>query len=302
MKKTRCFLFFLLGLMILTVSVPSIFPAEEKNNWPKRVLITNDNGIEDIKIIELAKAFSKIAETTVVAPMEDRSGSSHFLTVSKKGKIQVSHRKINQNIDVYAVDGYPADCVVLALAGIMRDNPPDLVVSGINGGANLGKDWMFSGTIGAARIAAFAGFPAIAVSGLDSGIPGAVETASGWVVKLAQSRLVRELNPLEYITVSIPRIPPADIRGVRYAFRAEIQEIPLLEQITAPSKDNHFETWAITGSEKLSDTLPPDCDISLYQKGYIIVVPMIADEVAREKLHILKSKPQLLPDWDARNF
>jgi 5'-nucleotidase len=116
------------------------------------VLITNDNGIEDVKIVELARAFSEIAETYVVAPLEDRSGSTHYLTVTQRGSFRVERRQIGKGIHAYAVDGFPADCVVLALTGIMKDSPPDLVISGINGGPNLGKDWLFSGTIGAARV------------------------------------------------------------------------------------------------------------------------------------------------------
>lgn len=106
------------------------------------------------------------------------------------------------------------DCILLALKGLMKDNPPDLVISGINGGPNLGFDWLASGTIGAARIAAYWGVPSIAVSGMKEEIPGALDAAVNWVVKLSQSDLVRQLKPIQYLTVSIPYIPLVEIKGI----------------------------------------------------------------------------------------
>ena len=97
----------------------------------------------------------------------------------------------------------------------MRDAPPDLVISGINTGPNTSDTWVASGTVGAARIAASLGVPAIAVSGVDIKIPGSLETAVNWVVRLAQSAIVRDLRPPQYLTVSLPRIPPKEIKGIR---------------------------------------------------------------------------------------
>jgi len=276
----------------------SVFSLDNTDSWPKRVLITNDNGIEDIKIIELAKAFSQIAETYVVAPDENRSGSTHYLTATKRGKLIAKPRDLGKNIKAYSVDGFPADCVALALLGIMRENPPDLVISGINGGHNLGKDWMFSGTVGAARIAAFAGFPAMAVSGLDSNIPGSLEKASQWVVKLAQSQFIRDLKSPGYITVSIPRIFPDKIQGIRIAERTGLREKPIFSKSTSENGRDQYETWTITGTDSTSSPLPPDCDISLYDKGFIIIVPMIADEHNYKLLNWLRINLEHIPEWD----
>jgi 5'-nucleotidase len=287
---------YLLPIMLIFIC-SSLFPAEKSDTWPKRVLITNDNGIEDIKIIELAKAFSQIAETYVVAPSEDRSGSAHYLTATRLGKLTVRPLKIGENITAYAVDGFPADCVVLALLGIMRDNPPDLVISGINGGANLGADWMFSGTVGAARVAAFAGFPAIAVSGLDKSIPGSLNKASQWVVKLAQSRIIQELKPPSYITVSMPRISPGKIRGIQVAERGGIEEIPEFSKTATASGKGKTETWTITGTIPNPAPPVPSSDISLCDQGFIVIVPMIADEHDYKLLKRLKLCPERIPEW-----
>lgn len=267
------------------------------DGWPKRVLITNDNGIEDIKIIELAREFSKVAETYVVAPLEDRSSSTHYLTATQKGKLQVQKHTIGKGIHAYAVHGFPADCVLLAITGIMKDNPPDLVVSGINGGPNLGVDWLFSGTVGAARVASFGGIPAIAVSGLDDNMPEAVDAVNKWVVRLAKSPLVRDLKPQQYLTVSIPRVSPEEIQGVCVAERSGLLERPVFAKLTDVDLESGQEIWQIVGAEKLDYSLPGDSDLALYNEGYIVIVPMVCDEHDRQLLSLLKKDRERLPEW-----
>ncbi len=291
-----------LYLVILCLAVfwggVELFPGENRGEcWPRRVLITNDNGIGDVKIIELARAFSKIADTYVVAPLEDRSGSTHYLTATQKGALIIERRYIGEGIHAYAVDGFPADCVVLALTGIMSENPPDLVISGINGGPNLGKDWLFSGTVGAARVASFAGFPAIAVSGLDDDMSDAVDAANQWVIRLAQTSLVRELNSQQYLTVSIPRVQPEKIKGIRVAKRARLLERPVFAKVAADDLESEHERWKIVGTEKLDYSLPSDSDIAFYNEGYIVVVPMVCDEHDNQLLLRLKKDQGALPEW-----
>ena len=112
------------------------------------------------------------------------------------------------------MEGYPADCVFFALAGPMKDSPPDLVISGVNTGANLADAWVLSGTIGAARVAAYYGVPAIAVSGIDNDDAQAVEAVVAWVVKFARSEVVRRLQAPQFLTVSLPVGPATEIHGV----------------------------------------------------------------------------------------
>lgn len=288
---------YLICVVVFLGGVDFLLAGDRAENWPKRVLITNDNGIEDVKIVKLARAFSKVAETYVVAPIDDRSSSTHYLTATRKGALKVEKRQIGEGIHAYAVDGYPADCVVLAITGIMRDNPPDLVISGINGGPNLGIDWLFSGTIGAARVSSFAGFPSFAVSGLDDDMPNAVEAANQWVIRLAQSSLVRKLKPKQYLTISIPRMSPEEIKGVRVAKRAELIERPIFAKASGDDLESGQEIWRIAGTEKLDYSLPSDSDIALYNEGYIVVVPMICDEHDIQLLSQLTTDNKNLPDW-----
>jgi len=280
-------------LALATLLVLTVAPGWSSDPVPppERVLITNDNGIDDPKIIALARAFATDSEVWVVAPSEDQSGTGSTLTVTRTGELSVRPRDLGEGISAYSVDGLPADCVVLALIGLMRDAPPDLVVSGINGGSNLGAAWISSGTIGAVRVAALAGLPAIAVSGLDDDLPGAPAAAADWVVRLAVSRAVQDLRPGEYLTVSMPRTTPDQILGARWVGRAPILEMPRLER----SEDG--TVWRVVGFEKTGHIAPAESDQVAIDGGYVAVVPMRADEVDHDRLSRLRRNESDLPPW-----
>ena len=285
----RIALVFGIGLSLTVAAMPQ--GGETRQEHRMKVLITNDNGIDDPKIVALARAFSQHAETWVVAPAVDQSGTGSHLSIVRQRGISIERRDLGDGIQALAVDGFPGDCVVLALAGLMVEDPPDLVVSGINGGANLGSDWMFSGTVGAARVAAFAGIPAIAVSGLDDDLPGAVEAAVDWVVRLAGSEIVSNLQPGEYLTVSLPRTVPAEILGVRVVDRAPLRVGPLF----AP--DDSGTAWRLAGIGETGASVPPDSDQAASDAGYISVVPMRVDEVDLDRLARWRRTGAGLPEW-----
>ncbi|MGD8278305.1 MAG: 5'/3'-nucleotidase SurE [Gemmatimonadota bacterium] len=258
--------------------------------FPARVLITNDNGIDDPKVVALARGFARHAEVWVFAPAAERSGSGSYLTITRVGAMAAEPRDLGPGIRAFAVDGFPADCVLLALLGPMKDSPPDLVVSGINGGANLGSAWFASGTVGAARTAALAGLPAIAVSGLDDDIPGAVEAAVDWVVRLAASPAVRDLRAHEFLTVSLPQVAPDSVAGVRVADRAPLRVVPRLE----PAGDG---SWRVVGSDELAGAPPPGSDEAVWNDRFIAIVPMRADEVDFQRLAVWRRLAPGLPAW-----
>lgn len=126
---------------------------------PRRILLCNDDGINAPGLKVLEKVARQLAdEVWVVAPETEQSGASHALTLTLPLRVrQISRRR-------FAVSGTPTDCVLMALSGIMKDNPPDLVLSGINRGGNLGEDVVYSGTVAAAMEATLIGVPAIALS------------------------------------------------------------------------------------------------------------------------------------------
>jgi 5'-nucleotidase len=172
-----------------------------------RILISNDDGYKADGIIQLAKSLSEIAEVIVVAPSENKSAASSSLTIGKPLKPIL----IEKNI--YAIDATPSDCVHLALCGFIRESI-DLVVTGINFGANLGDDVIYSGTVAGAIEGRFLGLPSIAMS-LASWECKHFETA-GNIAKLLVNQI--DKAPLAYntiINVNVPDIPMGEIRGIK---------------------------------------------------------------------------------------
>jgi len=170
-----------------------------------RILISNDDGYLSPGIETLAAAVSEIAEVTVVAPDRDRSGASHSLTLKQPLRVQQA-----QNGFLF-VDGTPTDCVHLAITGLM-DAEPDMVISGINRGANLGDDVLYSGTVAAAMEGRWLGYPAMAVS-LVGRRPRHFDTAAIIVVKMIKA--MRQLPPETILNVNVPNVPLSEIKGSR---------------------------------------------------------------------------------------
>ena len=280
-----------IALALVGTAAPTASEAQSPQANRRRVLITNDNGIDDPKLVALARAFARQAETWVVAPDRDQSGTGIHLTFTTTGQLVAERRELGEGIEAFAVAGTPGDCVALALTGLMADNPPDLVVSGINGGTNAGGDWLYSGTVGAARIAAL-GVPAVAVSGLDDDLPGAVDAAVNWVVRLASHEVVTGLRPGEYLTVSLPRIPPSEIRGIKIVDRALGLPAPRFV-----SEDG--TTWRIVGLTAPDGPVPADSDRAAIDAGFIAVVPMRLDEVDLDRLARWRRRDIQLPEWQS---
>lgn len=170
-----------------------------------RILISNDDGYLSPGLEALARAAGGIADITVVAPDRDRSGASHSLTLKQPLRVQRA-----QNGFLY-VDGTPTDCVHLAITGLMPEEP-DMVISGINRGSNLGDDVLYSGTVAAAMEGRWLGYPALAVS-LAGSKPSHYQTAATVVVAMIQA--MKQLPPETILNINVPDVPLAELRGSR---------------------------------------------------------------------------------------
>ncbi|MBX9706245.1 MAG: 5'/3'-nucleotidase SurE, partial [Gammaproteobacteria bacterium] len=179
--------------------------AKLKIKRPLKVLISNDDGIYAPGINILADELKKCASVHVVAPDRNRSGASHSLTLSRPLSI---HELDNGYI---SVEGTPSDCVHLALTGLY-DETPDIVVSGINEGANLGDDVLYSGTVAAAMEGRFLGYPSIAVSLVGHGKH--YETAAIIVRHILEYLQESPLPPATILNVNVPDIHYKKIRGI----------------------------------------------------------------------------------------
>ncbi len=170
-----------------------------------RVLISNDDGYRAPGIAVLAARVAGLAQVTVVAPDRDRSGASHSLTLDTPIRADEA-----ENGFIY-VDGTPTDCVHLAITGLMSDEP-DMVISGINAGANLGDDVLYSGTVAAAMEGRFLGLPAMAVSLVGSSCQH-YDTAARVVERLIRNIQVSPIPSDTILNINVPDIPWAELVG-----------------------------------------------------------------------------------------
>ncbi len=171
-----------------------------------RILIANDDGYLSTGINALQKAMSRLGESTIVAPDRNCSGASNSLTL--KQPITV-HRHAK---DVYAVEGTPADCVNIALSGLLDDDV-DIVVSGINDGPNMGDDVLYSGTVAAAMEARFLGHASIALS-MASHSPVHFDTAALIAEQLVKTIAQQPLSSDDILNVNVPDVPMSEIKGI----------------------------------------------------------------------------------------
>jgi 5'-nucleotidase len=185
-----------------------------------KILVSNDDGYLATGINVLTAALEAIADVVVVAPDRNRSAASNSLTL--KNPLRVSEVAPNR----FKVDGTPSDCVHLALTGFL-DFEPDLVVSGINHGANLGDDTIYSGTVAAAMEGRFLGLPTIAVSLVGNKLAH-FNTAAAVAVELVQ-KIERAPFPSDVIlNLNVPNIPLSELKGVRatrLGFRHKSEQI-----------------------------------------------------------------------------
>ena len=177
-----------------------------------KILVSNDDGYLATGINALIDALEPLADVTVVAPDRNRSAASNSLTLARP--LRVTEYGENR----YKVDGTPSDCVHLAVTGLL-DDEPDLVVSGINHGANLGDDTIYSGTVAAAMEGRFLGLPTIAVSLVGKTLVGAklthFETAARVAAELVQKIDRAGLPPDTVLNVNVPDVPYDELQGIR---------------------------------------------------------------------------------------
>ena len=222
------------------------------------LLLTNDDGYQAPGLKALREELAKQHKLTVIAPDRERSGSSAALTLG-------SPLKINKHEEgVYSVAGTPADCAHLAFRHFMNDLP-DLVVSGINRGPNLGDDTLFSGTVGAANVASLEGLPAIAVSMGDFGEPMNYATAAVVVAKLIQ-KLDLQCRSLrgKVLNINVPNVAYDDLKGVRQT-RLARRYYPRHFDPDRENPDDHL--WY--GRGDVSHDELPDSDATAIDEGYV---------------------------------
>jgi 5'-nucleotidase len=246
-----------------------------------RILVSNDDGVHAAGIKALAAALCAVADVTVVAPDRERSGASHSLTMD------VPLRAHEVRDGTYAVEGTPTDCVLLALKMLMPA-PPDLVVSGINRGPNMGDDVTYSGTIAAAMEATLLGIPAVAVSLCRSKSGEYDYTASARIARdMALMVLERGLPDWTLLNVNVPNIPMNEIRGVRVVRQGK----QVYEEAVVEKQDPRGRTYYWIGGQLTSWHNEPDTDYAAVSEGYVSVTPVNLDLTDYSAMDVLKEWP-----------
>jgi 5'-nucleotidase len=241
------------------------------------ILISNDDGYQSRGIAALASALAAIADIRVVAPDRDRSGASNSLTLDSPIRAREGENGFT------FVDGTPTDCVHLAITGLL-EREPDMVVAGINSGANLGDDVLYSGTVAAAMEGRFLGFPAIAVS-LATDKPTHYETAARVTVDLVQRVMAGSLPADTILNVNVPDVPWDDLQGVqatRLGHRHKSEPVVRME-------DPRGRPVYWVGPCGLEQDAGPGTDFHAVRSGYVSVTPLDVDLTRYEAIDTLAS-------------
>ena len=238
-----------------------------------RILLTNDDGINarGLALLEaVASTFSD--DVWVVAPTEEQSGAGHSLTLTQPVRLRRHGDKR------YSVSGTPTDAVMMALAYIMKDSPPDLVLSGINRGANLAEDVTYSGTVSAAMEGALAGVPSIALSqayarqGLGAGVPFAA--AEAWAERVLRPLTTERMAEGTLVNVNFPALDPSEIKGVRVC-RQGLRDYGRLRIIERTDPRGFPYFWF--GLAPTIETPGHQTDLEAIADGYVTVTPLHLD-------------------------
>ncbi|MDU1538024.1 MAG: 5'/3'-nucleotidase SurE [Paeniclostridium sordellii] len=246
------------------------------------ILITNDDGIQADGIIALAKAIKEIANVYVVAPDTQKSATGHAITIHNP--IMIKEEYIDDNIKAYSISGTPADCVKLGIESIFKDVNIDLVLSGINNGANLGTDVIYSGTVSAAIEGLIQNKPAIAIS-YDSFKVSNEEyiTASKHVVNLVNN-IKNNMHIFDDCILNV-NIPDRDIKG----FKITKLGIRKYENDIEERQSPHGKRYVWIGGKIKEIIQEENSDISAIENGYISITPINIDMTNMNKIEILKN-------------
>jgi len=234
-----------------------------------KILVSNDDGYRAPGIAALAAALSELAEVVVVAPERNRSGASNSLTLDRPLRITRAESGF------YSVDGTPADCVYLAAREILGEKP-DLVVSGINAGENLGDDVLYSGTVAAAMEGGFLGCPALAVS-LAGSEHRHFDTAATVAVKLVRQILRAAGLNRWLLNVNVPDCPYDELNGVRVTRLGQRHKESECVRQNDPKGRPIF--WIGPSGPPGADA-GPGTDFHAVENGFVSVTPLQTDLTA----------------------
>ncbi|MCC6502656.1 MAG: 5'/3'-nucleotidase SurE [Deltaproteobacteria bacterium] len=243
-------------------------------NTKKIILVSNDDGIRSEGILKLASALRRVGTVYVVAPDREKSAASHSLTLHRPLRVDETGPRM------YAVDGTPTDCVTLALHGIMPVRP-DIVVSGINKGGNMGEDVLYSGTVSAAMEGTLLGIPSIAVS-LAARDDFDFSQAAAFSARLTRYVLKKGVPKDTLLNVNVPAVK--NIKG----YRATTQGKRFFTDAVVEKLDPRGRKYYWIGGDLERWEGGSDADYRAVQDGYISITPIHLDMTSHSSIEELK--------------
>jgi 5'-nucleotidase len=236
----------------------------------RHILVTNDDGIDADALPPLADALSGIGEVEIIVPERNWSGASHSITLFRPLRVRAT--KLRNGHPAYMTDGSPTDCVRLAALGFLRHRP-DLVVSGINRGANMGDDITYSGTVAAAMEGLLSNIPSIAISIGAFGGDVDYGPAASFAALLARNILEKGFHPDSLLNVNVPPLPRDRIAGVEVTRLGKRNYRDQLVERLDPYGNPYY--WV--GGPAVSEEAEDGTDVAAMRAGKISVTPITLD-------------------------
>ena len=255
----------------------------------KKILITNDDGFDSPALLALIEALKPLGEVTTVAPTLEKSACGHSLTLTKPLRfVELKHNFYKLD------DGTPTDCVFLALHKIYKNVMPDLVISGINIGANMGEDITYSGTASGAMEAVLQGVPAIAIS---QDFSDDYREKDGCTYELAQETIVNlvskifdgsfPLAPRKFLNVNIPALKPSDCKGLKITRTGSRVYTNDADSHMNPRGQEFF--WIGLVNHEWRETEGCITDVQAVKQGYVSITPVHLDMTSHSDIEELES-------------
>lgn len=241
-----------------------------------RILLSNDDGYFSPGITVLEQALAPVAEVTVVAPERDRSGASNSLTLDRPLTVRRSQNGF------YYVNGTPTDCVHLAVTGLL-DDLPDVVVSGINHGANMGDDTIYSGTVAAATEGFLLGIPSIAISLVAEG-GDHYETAARIALELVQRFKSNPLRQAVLLNVNVPDMPYERLGGAEVTRLGKRHKAEPVVRSTTPRGDVVYWIGAAGGAQDAGE----GTDFYAVAQRVVSITPLQMDLTRYSELDVVR--------------
>ena len=250
------------------------------------ILVCNDDGITSKGIRVLVECMQTLGEVIVVAPDSPQSGMGHAITIGDT--LRLTEEVIFDDIKAYSCSGTPADCVKLAKHHVLTDRKPDLVVSGINHGANTSVSVLYSGNMSAAIEACIEGMPAIGFSLCDYGSKAPFDHVEEYVIKIAKQVLKTGLPKGTALNVNFPKKSEEPLKGIKVCRQAHAYWHERFDERYDPMGRQYF--WL--AGDFVNHDKGEDNDVWAVEHNYVAVVPVQYDMTAHHAI------AQLNDDWD----